>query len=137
MFKEFRNFAMSGNVVDLAIGVIIGAAFGAIVSSLVNDIIMPIIGFATGGMDFSSFVYTLAPARLGPDGAEIAAVTINYGKFINYVLTFVIIAFALFSVVKGMNQMRKAETAAPDAPPELSGEEKLLTEIRDLIRAKM
>ena len=127
MFKEFRNFAMSGNVVDLAIGVIIGAAFGAIVSSLVNDIIMPIIGFASGGMDFSSFVYTLAPARLGPDGAEIAAVTINYGKFINYVLTF----------VKGMNQMRKAETAAPDAPPELSAEEKLLTEIRDLIRAKM
>ncbi|MBU6318654.1 MAG: large-conductance mechanosensitive channel protein MscL [Alphaproteobacteria bacterium] len=137
MFKEFRDFAMRGNVVDLAIGVIIGAAFGAIVSSLVNDIIMPIIGFATGGMDFSRFVYTLAPARPGPDGAELAAVTINYGKFVNYVLTFVIIAFALFVVVKGMNQLRKAEAPAPDAPPEPSGEEKLLTEIRDLIRAKM
>jgi large conductance mechanosensitive channel len=137
MLKEFQEFAMRGNVVDLAIGVIIGAAFGAIVSSLVNDIIMPIIGYVTGGIDFSRFVYTLAPARTGPDGAEIAAVTINYGKFINYVLTFIIISFALFVVVRGMNQLRKAQEPAPAAPAEPPAQERLLSEIRDLLRARV
>lgn len=132
MFKEFREFAMRGNVVDLAVGLIIGAAFGAIVTSLVNDIIMPIVGLATGGMDFSALVYTLKPATV-VDGKDVAAVTINYGKFINYILTFVIVAFAMFLVVKGMNKMKRKEEAAPEPTPETPPQEKLLTEIRDLL----
>ncbi len=133
LLKEFRDFAMRGNVVDLAVGLIIGAAFGAIVSSLVNDIIMPIVGVVTGGVDFSSLVYTLKPASTLPDGTEVAAVTINYGKFINYIVTFIIVAFAMFMLVKAMNSMKKKEEAAPAAPPEPSPQEKLLAEIRDLL----
>lgn len=133
MFKEFRDFAMRGNVVDLAVAVIIGAAFGAIVTSLVNDIIMPIIGLVTGGMDFSDLTYQLKAASLGPDGKEIPAVTINYGKFINYIITFLIVAFSLFMVIKGMNQLKRKEAAAPAAPPAPTTEEKLLMEIRDLL----
>jgi large conductance mechanosensitive channel len=133
MLKEFKEFAMRGNVVDLAIGVIIGAAFGAIVNSLVNDIIMPVIGFATGGVDFSDIVYTLKPASIAEDGSEVAAVTINIGKFINFIITFLIVAFAMFMVVKAMNSMKKKEEAAPAAPPEPTKEEVLLTEIRDLL----
>jgi large conductance mechanosensitive channel len=98
VFKEFREFAMRGNVVDLAVGVIIGAAFGAIVTSLVADIIMPIIGLITGGMDFSDLTYQLKAATLGPDGKEIPAVTINYGKFINLVITFLIVAFTMLTM---------------------------------------
>lgn len=124
---------MRGNVVDLAVGIIIGTAFGAIVSSLVNDIIMPIIGAFTGGMDFSKFVYELKPATVGADGKEIAAVTINYGKFINYIITFVIVAFAMFMLIKGMNTLKKKEAAGEVAPPEPTPQEKLLTEIRDLL----
>ena len=124
---------MRGNVVDLAVGVIIGAAFGAIVTSLVNDIIMPIIGLVTGGMDFSKMAYELKPASMGVDGKEIAAVTINYGKFINYILTFLIVAFAMFMVVKGMNSMKRKQEAAPVPPPETPPQEKLLAEIRDLL----
>ncbi len=133
MFKEFRDFAMRGNVVDLAVGVIIGAAFGAIVSSLVNDIIMPIIGYATGGMDFSKFVYTLAPATTKPDGTEVAAVTINYGKFINFVITFIIVAFAMFMIIKGMNNLIKKQETAPPPPAPPTKDQELLTEIRDLL----
>ena len=133
MFKEFREFAMRGNVVDLAVGVIIGAAFGAIVTSLVNDIIMPVIGLITGGMDFSKLAYELKPATMGADGKEIAAVTINYGKFINYIITFLIVAFAMFMVVKGMNSMKRKAEAAPVPPPETPPQEKLLAEIRDLL----
>ncbi|MFT3722084.1 MAG: large-conductance mechanosensitive channel protein MscL [Hyphomonadaceae bacterium] len=133
MFKEFREFAMRGNVVDLAVGVIIGAAFGAIVTSLVNDIIMPVIGLITGGMDFSKLAYELKPASMGADGKEIAAVTINYGKFINYIITFLIVAFAMFMVVKGMNSMKRKQEAAPPPPPEPTAQEKLLAEIRDLL----
>lgn len=132
MFKEFRDFAMRGNVVDLAVGIIIGAAFGAIVTSLVNDIIMPIIGFATGGMDFSKFAYELKPATV-VDGKEVAAVTINYGKFINFIITFVIVAFAMFILIKGMNNLKKKQEAAPAAPAEPPPQEKLLGEIRDLL----
>ena len=132
MFKEFREFAMRGNVVDLAVGIIIGAAFGAIVTSLVNDIIMPIIGYATGGMDFSKFAYELKPATQ-VDGKDVPAVTINYGKFINFILTFVIVAFSMFLLVKGMNKMKRKEEAAPPPPPEPSPQEKLLAEIRDLL----
>jgi large conductance mechanosensitive channel len=133
VFKEFKEFAMRGNVVDLAIGVIIGAAFGAIVNSLVNDIVMPIIGFATGGVDFSDLVYTLKPAGVAPDGSEIAAVTINYGKFINFVVTFIIVAFAMFMVVKAMNRLMRKEAAAPPPPAPPTKEEVLLGEIRDLL----
>ncbi len=132
MLKEFREFAMRGNVVDLAVGIIIGAAFGAIVTSLVNDIIMPIIGYATGGMDFSKFAYELKPATQ-VDGKDVPAVTINYGKFINFILTFVIVAFSMFLLVKGMNKMKRKEEAAPPPPPEPSPQEKLLAEIRDLL----
>jgi large conductance mechanosensitive channel len=133
LLKEFREFAMRGNVVDLAVGIIIGAAFGTIVTSLVNDIIMPIIGFATGGMDFSKFAYELKPATVGVDGKEIAAVTINYGKFINFILTFIIVAFSMFLLVKAMNQLKRKEEAAPAPPPHPSPQEKLLAEIRDLL----
>jgi large conductance mechanosensitive channel len=136
MLKEFRDFAMRGNVVDLAVGVIIGAAFGNIVTSLVNDIIMPPIGWATGGVDFSKMVATLAPAHIGADGKEVAATTINYGKFINFVITFLIVAWAMFLIVKGMNTMKKKEAASPAPPPVPTGEEKLLMEIRDLLAKK-
>jgi large conductance mechanosensitive channel len=133
VFKEFREFAMRGNVVDLAVGVIIGAAFGAIVTSLVTDIIMPVIGLITGGMDFSKLAYELKPATIGADGKEIAAVTINYGKFINFCITFLIVAFAMFMVVKGMNSLKRKQEAAPVPPPETPPQEKLLAEIRDLL----
>ena len=131
--REFQEFIAKGNVMDLAVGVIIGAAFGKIVDSLVNDIIMPIIGLVTGGMDFSKMAYELKPASMGVDGKEIAAVTINYGKFINYILTFLIVAFAMFMVVKGMNSMKRKQEAAPVPPPETPPQEKLLAEIRDLL----
>ncbi|HVY90201.1 MAG TPA: large-conductance mechanosensitive channel protein MscL [Hyphomonadaceae bacterium] len=132
MFKEFREFAMRGNVVDLAVGIIIGGAFGAIVTSLVNDIIMPVIGLVTGGMDFSKMAYELKPATM-VDGKEVAAVAINYGKFINFIITFIIVAFSMFILVKGMNSLKRKEEAAPAAPPEPTPQEKLLTEIRDLL----
>lgn len=124
---------MRGNVVDLAVGVIIGAAFGAIVTSLVTDIIMPVIGLITGGMDFSKLAYELKPASIGADGKEIAAVTINYGKFINFCITFLIVAFSMFMVVKGMNSLKRKQEAAPVPPPETPPQEKLLAEIRDLL----
>jgi large conductance mechanosensitive channel len=133
MLKEFRDFAMRGNVVDLAIGVIIGAAFGNIVNSLVTDLIMPPIGYLTGGIDFSKMAYTLAPAHIGPDGREIPATMLGYGRFINFIITFVIVAWAMFIIVKAMNAMRKKEAAKPADPPAPTTEEKLLTEIRDLL----
>ena len=133
MFKEFREFAMRGNVVDLAVGVIIGAAFGAIVTSLVTDIIMPVIGLITGGMDFSKLAYELKSNSIGPDGKEIAAVAINYGRFINFIITFLIVAFAMFMVVKGMNSLKRKQESAPVPPPETPAQEKLLAEIRDLL----
>ena len=131
--RKFREFAIKGNFIDLAVGVIIGAAFGAIVTSLVTDIIMPVIGLITGGMDFSKLAYELKPATIGPDGKEIAAVTINYGKFINFCITFLIVAFSMFMVVKGMNSLKRKQEAAPVPPPETPPQEKLLAEIRDLL----
>jgi large conductance mechanosensitive channel len=132
MLKEFRDFAMKGNVVDLAIGVIIGAAFGTIVSSLVDDIIMPPIGLMLAGIDFAKLSLVLKPAEMGADGKEIAAVAINYGKFINATIKFIIVAWVLFMIVKAMNTMKKAEAAAPPPPPPAS--EVLLAEIRDLLK---
>lgn len=134
MLKEFRDFAMKGNVVDLAIGVIIGAAFGTIVTSLVNDVVMPPIGMLIGGIDFSDLGFTLREASRGPDGAEIPAVVIAYGKFINALISFLIVAWVIFLVVKGMNALRRKEAEQPAAPPAPTAEEKLLTEIRDLLK---
>lgn len=142
MLKEFREFALKGSVVDLAIGVIIGAAFGTIVSSLVDDIIMPPIGLILAGIDFSTLKLVLqqaAPA-VGTEGAAgyVAAqpeVAINYGKFINAAIKFVIVAWVLFFIIRAMNTMkRKEEAAPPAAEPEVPADVKLLTEIRDLLK---
>jgi large conductance mechanosensitive channel len=135
MLQEFRAFAMRGNVVDLAIGVIIGAAFGKIVDSLVNDIIMPIIGAITGGLDFSNYFVGLSHAVNAPalaDAKKQGAV-LAYGNFITIAVNFVIIAFVLFLVVKGINSMKRKEEAAPAAPPAPTKSEVLLTEIRDAL----
>jgi len=142
MFKEFKEFAMKGNVVDMAVGIIIGAAFGAIVNSLVTDIAMPIIGAVTGGLDFSSRYLLLKDGTPPAPYATIAAaksagaVTINIGAFISLVLNFLIVAFVLFMIVKMTNQMRKQPAPAPaTAPPPPSTEARLLTEIRDLLKS--
>ena len=131
MMQEFKTFAMRGNVVDMAVGIIIGGAFGKIVSSFVADVIMPPIGLVIGGVDFTSLAITLQEAV-----GETAAVTINYGKFIQSVLDFLIVAFAIFMVIKAMNSMKKKEEEAPAEPPAPSKEETLLTEIRDALQQK-
>ncbi|MGE0045703.1 MAG: large-conductance mechanosensitive channel protein MscL [Hyphomonadaceae bacterium] len=132
IIREFREFALKGNVVDLAVGVIIGAAFGTIVTSLVNDVIMPPIGWLTGGIDFSELAITLPPNPTAP--ADAAPVTINYGRFINAVISFAIVAWAIFLIVKGINSLRRKEAEQPAAPPAPTNEEKLLMEIRDLLK---
>ena len=127
--REFKEFAMRGNVVDLAVGIIIGISFGKIVSSLVNDVIMPPIGLALGGLDFSNLLVTLKAAS----GTE-PAVSLRYGMFINTVIDFVIVAFVIFLVVKGMNSLKRKQEEKPAAPPEPPKQEVLLTEIRDLLK---
>ena len=131
MMSEFKSFAMRGNVVDMAVGIIIGGAFGKIVSSFVGDVLMPPIGMAMGGVDFADLSIVLQAAT-----EEAAAVTINYGAFIQTVVDFVIIAFAIFMAVKAMNNMKKKEEEAPAAPPKPSDEVQLLTEIRDALQNK-
>lgn len=131
MLKEFKDFAMRGNVIDLAVGVVIGAAFGKIVTALVEKIIMPPLGLLIGGIDFSRLAWVLAPARVGPDGKEIPAVVIGYGDFINTLVQFVIVAFAIFLVVKAINRLHHPKAAAPAAPSE---EVLLLREIRDSLK---
>ena len=131
MMKEFKTFAMRGNVIDMAVGIVIGTAFGKIVSSFVADVIMPPIGLLLGGVDFSRIMITLKEAT-----ETTKAVTINIGVFTNTVIDFIIIAFAIFMVVKGMNSMKKKEEVKPAPPPAPSKEEVLLTEIRDALRAK-
>lgn len=133
MVQEFKEFAMRGNVVDMAVGIVIGAAFGKIVSSFVANVVMPPIGMITGGVDFSQQQIVLQQADPTNDVAEVA---VQYGTFINTVIDFVIIAFAIFMVIKLMNSMKKKEEAPPTAPPAPSKEEVLLTEIRDAIKAK-
>lgn len=128
--KEFREFAMRGNVVDLAVGVIIGAAFGKIVTSLVNDIIMPPIGYLTGGIDFKNLKILI---KQGDPAKKIADVSINYGNFINTLIEFLIIAFCIFMVVKAINSLKKPEPVAEPVAAEPTKEEVLLTEIRDLL----
>jgi large conductance mechanosensitive channel len=143
MLKEFRDFALKGNVVDMAVGIVIGASFGAVVNSLVGDILMPVVGLVTGGTDFSNWLLVLkdgAPA--GPYATlaaaqEAGAVTLNAGTFLNVVVTFVIVASSLFLVVKAMNAARRMQAAAPPAPVAPvapTREEVLLTEIRDLLK---
>jgi len=126
MMKDFKDFAMRGNVIDMAVGIIIGAAFGKIVSSFVSDVLMPPIGMMLGGVDFSKLVLTLKEAV-----GDVPAVTVNYGLFINTVIDFLIVAFTIFLVIRGMSRLQKKKEAAP-APP--SAQEKLLIEIRDLLR---
>jgi large conductance mechanosensitive channel len=139
MLKEFKEFALRGNVVDMAVGIVIGGAFGTIVTSLVNDVLMPPIGVLIGGMDFSSMFIVLREGTTPPPYAtpaiakEASAVTLNLGLFINAVIGFLIVAFALFTVVKAMNTVRRQQAAAPAAPPAPTPDQKLLTEIRDLL----
>jgi large conductance mechanosensitive channel len=136
ILKEFREFAVKGNVVDLAVGLIIGAAFGKIVNSLVADVIMPPIGLLLGGADFSSLAVVLKAASVDAAGKAVPAVLLRYGTFINTIIEFVIVAFAVFLIVKAMNAARREEAAAPAPPPAPPREEVLLAEIRDLLRAQ-
>lgn len=135
---EFKAFAMRGNVVDLAVGMIIGSAFSKITNSLVNDIIMPAVSMLMGGLNFSDWKLVLKEAVVDASGAEVAAaVSINYGVLISTILDFIILAFAIFCMVKAINSLHRKEEPAPEAPPappEPSNEEKLLTEIRDLLK---
>lgn len=131
MLKEFQQFAMRGNVVDMAVGIIIGAAFGKIITSLVEDIIMPPIGYIMGGMDFSNLKLVIKEAV-----DNTAAVSINYGAFINVIINFIIVAFAMFMLIRAMNSLKKKEEVAPAAPPKPSNQEVLLAEIRDLLKRK-
>jgi len=136
MMQEFKEFAVKGNMIDMAVGIIIGGAFGTIVKSLVEDVIMPPIGLLLGGIDFSDFFITLKGDSYATLAAakEAGAVTLNYGLFINAVFQFLIVAFAIFIVVKQINRLKRAEEAKPAAPPEPPRQEILLAEIRDLLK---
>jgi large conductance mechanosensitive channel len=144
VLKEFKEFAVKGNMLDMAVGIIIGAAFGTIIKSLVDDVIMPPIGMLLGGVDFKEFFVLLSdPAATGPYATlaaaqEAGAVTINYGLFINALISFLIVAFAVFMVVRSFNKLKREEEVVEEAPaePEPSAEEKLLTEIRDLLKTQ-
>ncbi|MEP2942740.1 MAG: large conductance mechanosensitive channel protein MscL [Hyphomicrobiales bacterium] len=133
MLKEFKEFAMKGNMIDMAVGIIIGAAFGVVISSLVDDVFMPVIGLLLGGLDFSNLFIVLGEGTFATiDQAKEAGVaTMNIGLFINAIIKFIIVAFALFLVIKGVNSAKKKEEEAPAAPP---AQEVLLTEIRDLLK---
>jgi large conductance mechanosensitive channel len=137
MLEEFKKFALKGNVVDLAVGVIIGAAFSQIVSSLVADVVMPLIGFVTGGLDFSNYFFQLtgAPASTYA-AAKAAGATVGYGQFLTVALNFMIVAWVLFLAVRGINRLRKMEEEKPAAVAEIPRDEKLLEEIRDLLAAQ-
>jgi large conductance mechanosensitive channel len=138
MWREFRDFAMRGNVIDLAVGIIIGAAFTTIVNSLVSDIVMPPLGLIIGGIDFSNFFLTLKGGSFPTlEAAKSAgAVTMNYGLFINAIIRFLVVALAIFILVKQINRLAREEPKAPPPPPEPTREEVLLAEIRDLLKAR-
>jgi large conductance mechanosensitive channel len=143
MLKEFKEFAMKGNVLDMAVGIIIGAAFGAIIASLVADVLMPPIGLVMGGMDFANMFVTLRDGAkaAGPyaslaDAKAAGAVTLNYGVFVNAIVNFLIVAFSVFLLVKGVNTMRRAQAAAPAPPPGPTPDQALLGEIRDLLKSR-
>jgi large conductance mechanosensitive channel len=131
LVHEFKQFAMKGNVIDMAVGIIIGAAFGKIISSLVADVIMPPFGYIMGGVDFSNLKFVLKAAT-----DTQPAVAVNYGLFINTIINFVIVAFAMFLLVRALIILKRKEEAAPSVPPKPSNEELLLTEIRDLLKRK-
>jgi large conductance mechanosensitive channel len=134
MLKEFREFAMKGNVVDLAVGVIIGAAFGSIVTSLVGDVIMPIVGAVTGGLDFSNYFTALSKSVTAGNLADAKkqGAVLAWGNFLTLTLNFIIVAFVLFVVIRSINKLKRRDEAAP--PPKLTRQEVLLTEIRDLLK---
>jgi len=136
--KEFKAFAMRGNMIDMAVGIIIGGAFGKIVTSLVNDVMMPPLGKIIGNMDFSNLFLVLGPGEFVTLAAakEAGAPTLAYGVFLNELINFLIMAFAVFLLIKAINTMKKKEAAAPTLPPAPSNEEKLLAEIRDVLKAK-
>jgi large conductance mechanosensitive channel len=134
MIKEFKEFAMKGNVVDMAVGIIIGGAFGKIISSAVADVLMPPLGLLLGGVNFTDLKLNLSEAIMEGDKVVKEAVTVNYGNFIQVTVDFLIIAFVIFMAIKAMNSMKKKEEAAPAAPPAPSKQEVLLTEIRDLLK---
>ncbi len=134
MLKEFKEFAVKGNVIDLAVAVIIGGAFGKIVTSFVNDIVMPPIGMLIGGVDFKDLNLVLKDATLDEFGEVVDAVTINYGMFIQNVIDFTIIAFVIFLVIQAINKTKKKKVEAPAPPPAPTASEKLLEEIRDLLK---
>ncbi|MES2819452.1 MAG: large-conductance mechanosensitive channel protein MscL [Pseudomonadota bacterium] len=131
MLNEFKAFAVKGNVVDMAVGIIIGAAFGKIVSSFVGDVVMPPIGLLIGGVDFTDLAVTLKAAQ-----GDLPAVVLSYGKFIQSLIDFIIVAFAIFMGVKLINRLKREEAVAPSLPPSPSPEETLLTEIRDLLKSQ-
>ena len=145
IIKEFKEFAMKGSVVDLAVGVIIGVAFGKVVTSVVNDVIMPPVGKAMGGMNFTDLFFNLDPSKLAKDGSvitslaqakEAGAAVIAYGSFVNTLIDFTIVAFCIFMIVKMMNSLKKKPApAAPVTPPEPTRQEELLGEIRDILKA--
>lgn len=134
MMGEFKEFAMRGNVIDLAVGVVIGAAFGKIVTALVDHVIMPPIGLLIGGVDFSDLAITLKQASVDAAGEVVPAVEIGYGTFLNALIQFIIVAFAIFMVVKAINRLNRKEEAAPEAPAEPSEDVLLLREIRDSLK---
>lgn len=140
IIKEFKEFAMRGNVIDMAVGVVIGAAFGKIISSLVDDIIMPLVGVATGGMNFTDYKWVIQQAVIDGATQEVLKpeVTMNWGSWIQTIVDFLIVAFCIFIAIKGINQLKrqKVEEPAPEAPAEPTKEEVLLTEIRDLLKEK-
>jgi large conductance mechanosensitive channel len=138
VFKEFKEFAMRGNVLDMAVGIIIGAAFGKIVTSLVNDVIMPPIGLIMGNVDFSNLFVNLGGGEFATlsDAQEAGAPIIKYGLFINTVLDFTIVAFAIFMVIRTINRLKRSQPEAAAAPPEPPMEQKLLAEIRDLLKTR-
>ncbi|KAF5061489.1 Large-conductance mechanosensitive channel [anaerobic digester metagenome] len=136
LLDEFKSFAMRGNVVDMAVGIIIGGAFGKIISSFVSDVLMPPLGLLLGGIDFKDMMFEMKAAVM--EGAEVVtpAVTLNYGLFIQNVVDFLIIAFAIFMAIKAMNSLKKKEEEAPAAPPAPTKDQELLSEIRDLLKNK-
>jgi len=143
MLKEFKEFAMRGNVLDMAVGIIIGAAFGTIVNSFVNDVIMPPVGLALGGVDFTNLFVTLRDGAkaAGPYASlaaakDAGAVTLNYGVFVNSIVSFLIVAFAIFMIVKGANSLKQKQAEAPATPPAPTKDQVLLTEIRDLLKSR-
>jgi len=138
MVKEFKDFAVKGNVVDMAVGIIIGGAFGTIVKSLVSDVIMPPVGLLLGGVDFTNLFYVLGEGSYETlDAAkEAGAASVNYGVFFNNIISFLIVAFAVFLLVKGINAAKKKEEEKPKAPPAPPAQEVLLTEIRDLLKQR-